>query len=155
MGVLSVQVRCIAAAAGLVAALIPVSAAHAAGPDAPSAAPRAATTVTTLSVPLPTGDSVTVERAGDDLRSATVTPAAGREGVSFTTASVGDGDLSVVPEDAEPLLAAGRLDPRLFDIGALLDAGYGVKGATARGALGVIVQHGRGTTAASRARDAV
>lgn len=149
------QVRCIAAAAGLVAALIPVSAAHAAGPDAPSAAPRAATTVTTLSVPLPTGDSVTVERAGDDLRSATVTPAAGREGVSFTTASVGDGDLSVVPEDAEPLLAAGRLDPRLFDIGALLDAGYGVKGATARGALGVIVQHGRGTSAASRARDAV
>ncbi|MEV5602512.1 S8 family serine peptidase [Streptomyces sp. NPDC052299] len=148
------QVRSIATAAGLVAALIPIGAARAAGPATPvTAAPAAA--VTTLSVPLPTGDSVTVERAGDDLRSATVTPAAGREGVSFTTSSVGDGDLSVVPEDAEPLLAAGRVDPRLFDIGALLDAGYGVKGTTARGALGVIVQHGRGKTAASRARDAV
>lgn len=148
------QVRSIATAAGLVAALIPIGAARAAGPATPVTAARAAA-VTTLSVPLPTGDSVTVERAGDDLRSATVTPAAGREGVSFTTSSVGDGDLSVVPEDAEPLLAAGRVDPRLFDIGALLDAGYGVKGTTARGALGVIVQHGKGKTAASRARDAV
>ncbi|WP_260696789.1 S8 family serine peptidase [Streptomyces sp. 130] len=148
------QVRSIAAATGLVAALIPIGAAHAAGPAASAPAPRAAVSVTTLSVPLPTGDSVTVERAGNDLRSATVTPAAGREGVSFTTSSVGDGDLSVVPEDAEPLLAAGRVDPRLFDIGALLDAGYGVKGTTARGALGVIVQHGKGKGAASRARDA-
>ncbi|MGZ2359342.1 S8 family serine peptidase [Streptomyces sp. 372A] len=148
------QVRSIVAAAGLLAALIPVGAAQAA-PPAPAAAPRAPAHITTLSVPLPTGDSVTVERAGDGLRSATVTPAAGREGVSFTTSSVGDGDLSVVPEDAEPLLAAGRVDPRLFDVGALLDAGYGVKGTTARGALGVIVQHGKGKGAASRARDAV
>ncbi|MEU2246676.1 S8 family serine peptidase [Streptomyces sp. NPDC019224] len=148
------QVRSIAAAAGLVAALIPVSAAQAAGPAAPVTAAHTAA-VTTLTVPLPTGDSVTVERAGHDLRSATVTPAAGREGVSFTTSSLGDGDLSVVPEDAGPLLAAGRVDPRLFEVGALLDAGYGVKGTTARGALGVIVQHGKGKTAASRARDAV
>ncbi|MGC4948757.1 S8 family peptidase [Streptomyces sp. DT224] len=150
------QVRSIVAAAGLVAALIPVSAAaHAAGPPAPTTAAPAPASVTTLSVPLPTGDSVTVERAGNALRSATVTPAAGREGVSFTTSSVGDGDLSVVPEDAEPLLAAGRVDPRLFDVGALLDAGYGAQGTTARGALGVIVQHGKGKGAASRARDAV
>jgi len=97
---------------------------------------------------------VTVERSGGALRSATVTPAPGRENLAFTTSSVGAGDVQVVPEDAEPLLAAGRIDPRLFDVQALLDAGYGTDGTTARGAVDLIVQHARGTSAAERARTA-
>lgn len=143
------HVRSIAAAAGLVAALIPASAAHAADPAAPAAGPRTPA-VTTLTVPLPTGDAVTVERSGAEIRSATVTPAPGRANVTFTTSSTGSDDVSVVPADAEPLLAAGRLDPRLFDVKALLEAGYGTQGTGARGAVGLIVQHAKGSGAATR-----
>lgn len=64
-------------------------------------------------MPLPTGDTVTVERFGGTVRSAGVTPASGRENVAFSTSGVGSGGLSVVLAEAEPLLAAGPLDPRL------------------------------------------
>ncbi|MFG2926659.1 S8 family serine peptidase [Streptomyces sp. NPDC048305] len=147
------RLRSVAAAVTALAALVPVSAAHAAAPSAPGAAP-AASAVTTVTVPLPTGDSVTVERSGDAIRSATVTPAPGRKNLTFTTSSVGTDSISVVPEDAEPLLASGRLDARLFDVKALLDAGYGTKGSSADRAVGMIVQHARGTAAARKARDA-
>ncbi|MEU1350975.1 S8 family serine peptidase [Streptomyces sp. NPDC005795] len=148
------HVRSIAAAAGLVAAtLIPVTAAHAADTPGPAAAPGTPAP-STVTVALPTGDSVTVERSGTAIRSATVTPAPGRENVSFATSSVGSDDVSVVPADAEPLLAAGRLDPHLFDVKALLEAGYGTKGTTADGALGLIVQHAKGSGAATKARAA-
>ncbi|MGW8884233.1 S8 family peptidase [Streptomyces sp. NPDC055749] len=147
------HIRSIAAAAGMMAALIPATAAHAADPSGPGADSRTPA-ATTFTVPLPTGDTVTVERSGAEIRSATVTPGPGRENVTFTTSSVGSGDISVVPSDAEPLLAAGRLDPRLFDVKVLLDAGYGTKGTTASGAVGMIVQHAKGSGAASRARDA-
>ncbi|MFF7363641.1 S8 family serine peptidase [Streptomyces sp. NPDC008125] len=147
------HVRSIAAVAGLMAALVPASAAHAAGPAAPAAGPRTPA-VTTLTVPLPTGDAVTVERSGADIRSATVTPAPGRANVTFTTSSTGSDDVSVVPADAEPLLAAGRLDPRLFDVKALLEAGYGTQGTGARGAVRLIVQHAKGPGAANKARAA-
>ncbi|MFI6964551.1 S8 family serine peptidase [Streptomyces sp. NPDC050255] len=150
------HVRTIAAAAGMMAALIPAlpaTAAHAADPSGPAAEVRTPAT-TTFTVPLPTGDTVTVERSGAGIRSATVTPGPGRENVTFTTGSVGNDDISVVPADAEPLLAAGRLDPRFFDVKVLLDAGYGTKGTTASGAVGMIVQHAKGAGAANRARDA-
>lgn len=64
-------------------------------------------------MPLPTGDTVTVERSGSTVRSDGVTPDSGRESVAFSTSGVGSGDLSVVTAEAEPLLAAGRLDLRL------------------------------------------
>ncbi|MCX5415562.1 S8 family serine peptidase [Streptomyces sp. NBC_00059] len=147
------HLRNIVAAAGLVAAtLIPVTAAQAAAPPGPvDARPPVPSTFT---VPLPTGDTVTVERSGTAVRSATVTPAPGREDVSFTTSSVGPDDVSVVPADADALLAAGRLDPRLFQVKALLEAGYGTKGTTADGGVGLIVQHARGAGAAKQARTA-
>ncbi|WP_299530382.1 S8 family serine peptidase [uncultured Streptomyces sp.] len=141
----------------MLAALIPAlpaTAAHAADPSGPAAEARTPA-ATTFTVPLPTGDTVTVERSGAEIRSATVTPGPGRENVTFTTSSVGNGDIGVVPADAEPLLAAGRLDSRLFEVKALLDAGYGTRGTTASGAVGMIVQHAKGAGAASRARDAV
>ncbi|WP_203183957.1 S8 family peptidase [Streptomyces pratensis] len=148
------HLRNIVAAAGLVAAtLIPVTAAQAAAPPGPvDARPPVPSTFT---VPLPTGDTVTVERSGTAVRSATVTPAPGREDVSFTTSSVGPDDVSVIPADADALLAAGRLDPRLFQVKALLEAGYGTKGTTADGGVGMIVQHARGAGAAKQARTAV
>ncbi|WP_371604361.1 S8 family serine peptidase [Streptomyces sp. NBC_01220] len=149
------QVRSIVAAAGLVAAtLIPVTVAQAAGPPGPAGTTARPEVPATFTVPLPTGDTVTVERSGTAIRSATVTPAPGREDVSFTTSSVGSDDVSVIPSDADPLLAAGRLDPRLFDVKALLEAGYGTKGTTADGGVGMIVQHAKGTGAARKARTA-
>ncbi|MFI1094104.1 S8 family peptidase [Streptomyces sp. NPDC020917] len=143
------------ATAVAMAALLPATAAHAATPaPAPPSGPAAAGTPAAVTVPLPTGDTVTVERSGGALRSATVTPAPGRENLTFTTTTLGAGDVQVVPADAEPLLAAGRIDPRLFDVRALLDAGYGTKGTSASGAVDMIVQHPKGTAAAGRARTA-
>ncbi|MCX5400713.1 S8 family serine peptidase [Streptomyces sp. NBC_00102] len=151
------HVRRTVAAAGLVAAaLMPVTAANAADPSLPVAAPGTpAPAPSTLTVPLPTGDTVTVERSGAEIRSTTVTAAPGRGDVTFTIDSFGSDDVRVVPEDAEPLLAAGRIDPRLFDVKALLEAGYGTKGTTADRAVGMIVQHAKGSGAAEKARAAV
>ncbi|MFE6039013.1 S8 family serine peptidase [Streptomyces sp. NPDC056452] len=149
------HVRSIAAAAGLVAAaLVPVTAAQAAGPSVPATAGRPQVPAT-FTVPLPTGDTVTVERSGTAIRSATVTPAPGRSDIAFTTSSVDSDDMSVVPADAEPLLAAGRVDPRLFDVKALLEAGYGTKGTTTHTTVGMIVQHAKGSGAADKARRAL
>ncbi|MEV6109860.1 S8 family serine peptidase [Streptomyces sp. NPDC051940] len=142
------QLRSLAAAITVVAALVPAAVtARAASPDEGGGTSAAAPS--SVTVPLPTGDSVTVERAGRAIRSTTVHPAPGRADMAFTTTSVGSGDLSVVPADAEPLLAAGRLDPRLFDVRALLDAGYG-----GDAAVHVIVQHGKGAGAAGKVRTA-
>ncbi|WP_328907615.1 S8 family serine peptidase [Streptomyces sp. NBC_00234] len=79
------------------------------------------------SVTLVTGDTVTVLPAagpcGKELTS--IEPAEGREGVPYATLRGKDGHVSVVPADAQPLLAAGRVDPRLFDVTGLLGMKYG------------------------------
>ncbi|GAA1383987.1 S8 family serine peptidase [Catellatospora chokoriensis] len=102
-----------AAAAALVAGLLtgigtPIAAA------APAAAPPDAAGVT-----LVTGDKVTVSADGQ----AAVEPGPGRAGMTFqvTTAS---GRVRVIPADAGALLAAGRLDVRLFDVTGLIEGGY-------------------------------
>lgn len=71
------------------------------------------------SLTLVTGDDVTISAD----RQVAVEPGPGRAGMTFqiTTAS---GRVRVVPADAGPLLAAGRLDPRLFDVTGLLSDGY-------------------------------
>jgi Subtilase family len=71
-------------------------------------------------VTLITGDRVAVW--GGTTRVA-VEPGPGRRGVLFAV-QTGGGRVRVVPSDAAPLLAAGRLDPRLFDVTALLAFGY-------------------------------
>ncbi|SDF78149.1 Serine protease, subtilisin family [Lentzea fradiae] len=79
-------------------------------------------------VTLITGDRVlTGQRA--------VTPAPGRENVLFTTYTA-QGHEYVVPADAMPLIAAGKLDERLFDVTEL---------ATYDGALPVIATYPEGT----------
>jgi hypothetical protein len=70
------------------------------------------------SVTLLTGDKVTL--AGDAFA---VEPGPGRDGMTFQTKRV-LGHLTVIPGDAVALLAAGRLDPRLFDVTTLLAYGY-------------------------------
>ncbi|WP_258575004.1 S8 family serine peptidase [Streptomyces shenzhenensis] len=72
-------------------------------------------------VTLLTGDKVTVPKGRD--QRALVRPAPGRDGVRFFTQLI-DGDLHVVPEDAEPLIRAGKVDDRLFNVSALLRYGY-------------------------------
>ncbi|WP_460521702.1 hypothetical protein [Flindersiella endophytica] len=57
------------------------------------------------------------------LPSVSVRPGAGRERIGFqegwTATSV-----RIVPSDAVPLLAAGRLDERLFDVTSLIEQRY-------------------------------
>lgn len=71
-------------------------------------------------VTLITGDRVTVSPDGARV---TVTAAPGRAGTRFTSHRAG-GHRTVLPEDARPLVAAGLLDRRLFDVTALVRAGY-------------------------------
>ncbi|MGW4497116.1 S8 family serine peptidase [Micromonospora sp. NPDC004336] len=71
------------------------------------------------SVTLVTGDRVEIHGGG----AVSVRPGAGRERVGFLRQRVNGHDL-VVPGDAVGLLAAGRLDRRLFDVTTLLAAGY-------------------------------
>ncbi|MBY8847295.1 S8 family serine peptidase [Saccharothrix sp. MB29] len=74
---------------------------------------------TGFSVTLITGDRVVV--TGDGARSVQAGP--GRANTAFTTFER-DGHLHVVPNDTLGALAGGRLDPRLFDVTGLRDAGY-------------------------------
>ncbi|HWH01076.1 MAG TPA: S8 family serine peptidase [Pilimelia sp.] len=98
------------AATGLtpVAATGPIPAAASA--RVPADAPRAVTLVT--------GDRLTVTPRG-----LARTPDPRRRGITFAVYRL-RGHLHVVPSDAVPLVGSGRLDPRLFDITGLLDAGY-------------------------------
>ncbi len=110
---------------GLVLALVVTT------PAAASAAPPAgpgptATTATTAAPPgrshtvtLVTGDRVTVTATGQ----AAVRPGPGRDNLHFQVRRE-RGRLSVVPQDAVPLIRAGRVDQRLFDVTGLIAAGY-------------------------------
>jgi subtilisin family serine protease len=82
----------------------------------------------TAPVTLITGDQVLPDRRA-------VKPAPGREHVLFTSYTA-QGHEFVVPSDAMPFIADGRLDERLFDVTEL--SGYG-------GALPVIVTYPAGT----------
>jgi subtilisin family serine protease len=73
------------------------------------------------SVTLLTGDQVFPGAGGG---AGYLKPAPGRERVTFSTYRSKDHGF-VVPSDAMPLLAKGVLDERLFDVTALLAAGYG------------------------------
>lgn len=83
--------------------------------------PAAATPPGTVhTVTLLTGDRVTFSSDGGRV---SAEPGPGRDGIAFDIATDG-GDVRVVPSDAGPLLAAGRLDERLFDVTGLVEAAY-------------------------------
>ncbi|WP_432884968.1 S8 family peptidase [Kribbella sp. CA-245084] len=91
---------------------------------AAAAPPTGSTTIKTSAVTLITGDVVELADAGGGKKAATVTPAPGREGVSFHTIEV-DGGLRVLPSDAVPYISTGVLDVDLFDVDELIADGYG------------------------------
>ena len=89
-----------------------------------AAPPTGSTALKTSAVTLITGDVVQLTDAGGGKKAATVTPAPGREGVSFHTIEV-DGGLRVLPSDAVPYISTGVLDVDLFDVDELIADGYG------------------------------
>lgn len=112
-----------------------------------------------------TGDRVTFSADGGHV---SAEPGPGRTGITFDV-STAPGSVRVVPSDTAPLLAAGRLDPRLFDVTGQVAAGYdrrddlpliltGGSGSPVAGLVkerdlpavkGVAVRQPRGTAAAS------
>ncbi|MEU7798099.1 S8 family serine peptidase [Micromonospora arborensis] len=128
---------------GMAAAMLVVGTALAAA-SAASASPPPASVQSSAAhgpvrtVTLVTGDQVTMSPDGASV-SAKAGP--GRKGVTFTITQ-GDGRVRVVPSDAASLLAAKRLDPRLFDVTGLLEAGY-----DRPDHLPLIVTGGKGATA--------
>ncbi len=64
-----------------------------------------------------TGDRVTLGPGRPDR--VHVEPGAGRTGTTFLVRNLA-GHVRVLPSDALPLLTAGRVDPRLFDVTTLL-----------------------------------
>lgn len=96
------------------------------------------------SITLITGDVVQLVPAGDGRVAASVRPGAGRERMSFTTVETREG-VRVVPADAVPLIAGGRVDAELFDVQRLVEQGYGD---AARDTLPLIVKSAQGTATA-------
>ncbi|MCW6011262.1 S8 family serine peptidase, partial [Micromonospora sp. CPCC 205371] len=133
-GVVALVVLCAAAAVPAVAE----------GEAAPAVSAAAAPTADARSVTLVSGDRVTVT-AGDK---ATVTPGEGRDDMPFVTRRDGR-HLHVIPADALPLLRAGDLDSRLFDVTTLFEFGY-----DGQAELPLIVTYD-GTDARARGRERV
>jgi subtilisin family serine protease len=91
------------------------------------AQPSATSQATPMRVTLITGDQVII--TGQDAESVSIRRAPGREDIGFITQrlSLHAGHAPhwvVIPEDALPLLAAGKVDQRLFDVTQLIDDGY-------------------------------
>jgi subtilisin family serine protease len=108
--------------AALTATLLGPAGPVSAAPGEPTGVPGAATAATRAEprkLTLLTGDRLTVTGDGK----IAVQRGKGRQGVVFLSRRIG-GHLHVVPSDALPLLRAGRLDSRLFDVTTLLDFGY-------------------------------
>ena len=125
-----------------VAALAVAAGTVTAAPGAAVAAgPPASTPETTVErVTLITGDVVTIRWTGDQAFP-DVQPAPGRADVDFEVRRQGD-HLYVLPADALRPVGEGRVDARLFDVTALLAAGYGDERA---GAMPLIVRGGTGS----------
>jgi subtilisin family serine protease len=67
-----------------------------------------------------TGDRVMLGGSGG----VEVRPVKGRERITFVRRTDENGDMHVIPQDAATLVASGTVDPRLFDVTALVRAGY-------------------------------
>ncbi|MET8032266.1 S8 family peptidase [Streptomyces sp. NPDC005345] len=109
---------------------------------------KVASTTTTATVRLLTGDSVTVGASADGKQVASVEPGPGRKRILFRTFEH-DGHLTVLPSDAGDLVASGRLDRGLFDVTALVAQHYDTAHARA---LPLIVSRPAGVEAAAVSR---
>ncbi|MFE6495325.1 S8 family serine peptidase [Streptomyces sp. NPDC057748] len=79
--------------------------------------------VATHKLTLVTGEVVTLERHANGFQAATVEPAADGTPAAFTTLKVGD-EIYVIPDKAQPYLAANELDRELFNVTKLVEYGY-------------------------------
>ncbi|MER5617170.1 S8 family serine peptidase [Streptomyces sp. NPDC002215] len=79
--------------------------------------------VVTHKLTLVTGEVVTLERHANGLQAATVEPAADGTPAVFSTMKVGD-EVYVIPDKAQPYLAANELDRELFNVTKLVEYGY-------------------------------
>ncbi|MET7648933.1 S8 family serine peptidase [Streptomyces sp. NPDC005426] len=82
------------------------------------------TSADTATVRLITGDKVVLTAVpGSERQTASIEPGPGRRGIVFRTVEQ-DGHVSVLPSDAAELVSAGRIDPALFDVTALVAQHY-------------------------------
>ncbi|MFE7113175.1 S8 family serine peptidase [Streptomyces sp. NPDC057575] len=79
--------------------------------------------VATHRLTLVTGEVVTLERHANGFQAATVEPAADGTPAVFSTLKVGD-EVYVIPDKAQPYLAANELDRELFNVTKLVEYGY-------------------------------
>ena len=86
-------------------------------------APDGSQHVDTHAVTLITGDTVTLTKTADGRQAASVSAGKDRQGVNYTTVE-NKGDLYVVPDDAQRLLAEDKLDKELFNVTRLVRDGY-------------------------------
>ncbi|MGW0949886.1 S8 family peptidase [Streptomyces sp. NPDC002623] len=112
----------VAGAAGLLAGAVTPAAADPASPLTQldtTRAPHADTQTVTLI----TGDTVSVTTGPDGKSAVDIERGKGREAATFLSTER-DGEVSVLPADAIPLVKAGRLDPALFNVTQLVKQGY-------------------------------
>ncbi|MFM9590851.1 S8 family serine peptidase [Streptomyces scabiei] len=107
--------------------------------DSAEAAPSTGTGAPARTVTLVTGDKVTLDAEG---KVTGVTAAEGREGMAFRVQQAA-GHAYVLPRDAEPLLANGTADRRLFDVTQLVKSRYDD---ARRSDLPLIVTYDKGTS---------
>ncbi|MFE3036357.1 S8 family serine peptidase [Streptomyces canus] len=117
----------VAGAAGLLTGVItPAAAGSGSRVTAPESTPvRSAGTgaTSTQTVTLITGDTVSLSTGPDGKHAVDVQRGKGRAAATFVS-SEKDGEVSVLPSDAIPLVNAGRLDPALFNVTQLVKQGY-------------------------------
>ncbi|MGV9351426.1 S8 family serine peptidase [Streptomyces spiralis] len=132
-------------------AIVPVTspgsakAATAAAPDEPGAVTK------TEVVTLVTGDVVRLDTLVNGTQQASVVATAPSSSNAGTYTYLRDGDVYVEPASALPLLAAGKLDHRLFDVSALVRQGYSDDDRTT---LPLIVTYRSGTRLTSKSAPA-
>src|SRR5256714_581079 len=114
--------RSFAAALGIAVATT-LAVATPGGAVAQPAAQNAPTVVARHTVTLLTGDVVELSNLSNGDATATIKPVANGLAPSFASRKVND-QLYVVPTQAMPMLAAGKLDQELFNIPALVANGY-------------------------------
>ncbi|MEV7629461.1 S8 family serine peptidase [Actinoplanes sp. NPDC089786] len=98
-------------------ATVPVAYAQSVEPSAAGSLPSVP--VSGHSVTLLTGDQITVVNG----HTTAIQPGAGRDSMRFVSRQDGDAQY-VIPSDALPLVQAGSLDERLFDVNTLIRFGY-------------------------------
>ncbi|MDH6625848.1 subtilisin family serine protease [Streptomyces sp. LBL] len=118
----------VAGAAGLLTgAVTPAAAGSGSQVTAPDATPvrsgAESGATNTQTVTLITGDTVSLTAGPDGKQAVDVQRGKGREAATFVS-SEKDGEVSVLPADAIPLVQAGRLDPALFNVTQLVKQGY-------------------------------